>query len=546
MTAERPYAFISYSHRDGDRVIPLLEHLENRSVSLWYDQGIEVGSEWPEFIAQALVGAQCVIAFITPNSVASQNCRREINFAISKGIDVVAAYLEPTELSPGMELQLNTLQALFREYYPDDGSFADALATARVLQPCIDAVGTDDARPEIPLPYVGDDVSDVDPLHGEGGQGVSSDGDFEPDTRQEAPVLKEDSPLSPCSSAVKEGSGMPSKDSSGSALAEAAAAPSGRKAAKSSKKLLAAILALLVVIGCCVGGAFAVDASKSKTYTDESGSVVDGKGNIYSRPLAIGDQDLVGNWKAISVEDNGSMECGAHTGGRLGFTFEGTYYGSMFQPDGFSTSFHAVDPIGSVSADSEGVLVSEQMDASIGDGSFTWEYQIGDLSDEMLDTVNEEDRRFLATGEKNLLTIHVTGTCKESATAVREVDSTIVLARKRANWSDDYLMQDTLPGVWADSFGNTWTFSTSKNGVSTFALTTAEGDEFEDGDVKCSIENDYSREYLVFSFEDPTATIGEQVIRGYIQSVGYAQIVLEQTDGTQLILTRSEQGESES
>ena len=39
---------------------------------------------------------------------------------------------------------------------------------------------------------------------------------------------------------------------------------------------------------------------------------------------------------------------------------------------------------------------------------------------------------------------------------------------------------------------------------------------------------------------------GKQVVKGYIQSVGYSQIVLEQTDGAQLVFTRSEQGGSES
>ncbi|MGN0261319.1 MAG: toll/interleukin-1 receptor domain-containing protein [Eggerthellaceae bacterium] len=546
MSEERPYAFISYSHRDSDRVVPVLDYLKQRGVAVWYDQGIEVGSEWPEFIAQALVGAQCVIAFITPNSVASQNCRREINFAISKGIDVVAAYLEPTDLSPGMELQLNTLQALFREYYPDDGAFADALVTARVLQPCIDAVGTGDEGAGAPTPSAGDGIPAGDVPESDGNRGVSVDDGSDPDTRQEAPVLKEDDPLSPCPSAAEEGRGLPPKDPSEGTVSEAAVAPADRKAVKPSKRLIGALLALVVIIGCCVGGVFAVDASKSKVYTDESGSVVDGKGNIYSRPLAIGDQDLVGGWQVVSVEDKGTAECGAYEDGTLGFTFEGTYFGSMFQPDDSSGTSYAIDPTGSVSADSDGRLVSDQMDASIGEGDFTWEYRISDFTDGMLDAVSAEKQRFLATGEKNLLTIHVTGTYRESATAVREVDSTIVLAKKCWNWSDGYLMQDTLPGVWTDSFGNTWTFSTSKNGVSTFALTTADGGEFEDGSVSCSVENDYSREYLVFSFEDPSATMGEQVIRGYIQSVGYSQIVLEQTDGAQLILTRSDQGESDS
>lgn len=543
MPEERPYAFISYSHRDSDRVMPVLERLKCQGVAVWYDQGIEVGSEWPEFIAQALVGAQCVIAFITPNSVASQNCRREINFAISKGIDVVAAYLEPTDLSPGMELQLNTLQALYRENYPDEDAFVDALMAARVLEPCIDASREADA--------LAGGLS-----QGEGLMGVSPEHGIGADEGVESPASKGGSPSSSDLPAGKVGRKASSKGPSGAVALESAAAlekgaagktatGEGRKA-KSVKKILAALLALAVVASCCVGGVYAFDVSRSKTFVDETGSLVDGKGNIYSRPFLIGDADLVGNWEVISVENNGSAECGAYEDAVLGFTFEGTYFGNVFQPDDSLGTAYAIDPSGSVSADPDGRLVSAQMDASIGDGSFTWEYQIGDLSDEMLDTVNEEDRRFLAAGEKNLLTIHVTGACKESATAVREVDSTIVLAKKSWNWSDGYLMQDTLPGVWTDNFGNTWTFSTSKNGVSTFALATADGGEFEDGSASCSVENDYSREYLAFSFEDSSVITGKQVIRGYIQSVGYSQIVLEQTDGTSLVLTRSEQGESDS
>lgn len=543
MPEERPYAFISYSHRDSDRVMPVLDRLKRRDVAVWYDQGIEVGSEWPEFIAQALVGARCVIAFITPNSVASQNCRREINFAISKGIDVVAAYLEPTDLSPGMELQLNTLQALYRENYPDEDAFVEALMAARVLEPCIGAAREADA------PAGG--VS-----QGEGAMGLPSESGIGADEEAKSPALKDKAPSSSDLPAGKVTCKVSPKGSCGAAASERTpvaegvavgktASGEGRKA-KPAKKLLAAFLALAVIVGCCVGGVYAFDISRSKTFVDEAGSLVDGKGNIYSRPFLIGDADLVGNWKVISVEDRGSAKCGAYEGGILGFTFEGTYFGNIFQPDGHLETTYAVDPTGSVNADSDGQLASAQMDASIGEGDFTWAYRMSDFTDEMLDTVGEDERKFLATGEKNLLIIHVTGTCKESATAVREVDSTIVLAKKSWNWSDGYLMQDTLPGVWTDNFGNTWTFSTSKNGVSTFALATADGGEFEDGSASCSVENDYSQEYLVFSFEDSSVITGKQVVKGYIQSVGYSQIVLEQTDGAQLVFTRSEQGGSES
>ncbi|MBO4839226.1 MAG: toll/interleukin-1 receptor domain-containing protein [Lachnospiraceae bacterium] len=41
----RPYIFISYAHKDCDKVIPVLEDLNRRGYRVWYDDGIEPGSE---------------------------------------------------------------------------------------------------------------------------------------------------------------------------------------------------------------------------------------------------------------------------------------------------------------------------------------------------------------------------------------------------------------------------------------------------------------------------------------------------------------------
>ena len=59
-----PYIFISYAHRDNDRVLPLIEALQQRGYRVWYDAGIAAGTEWPEYIADRLDGSACVVAFI--------------------------------------------------------------------------------------------------------------------------------------------------------------------------------------------------------------------------------------------------------------------------------------------------------------------------------------------------------------------------------------------------------------------------------------------------------------------------------------------------
>ena len=43
-----PYIFISYAHRDKDRVLPVLRSLSERGYRIWFDEGIDPGTEWAE------------------------------------------------------------------------------------------------------------------------------------------------------------------------------------------------------------------------------------------------------------------------------------------------------------------------------------------------------------------------------------------------------------------------------------------------------------------------------------------------------------------
>lgn len=112
-----PYIFISYAHKDSDRVCPILDELAGRGYRIWYDDGIAPGSEWPEYIAEHLNNSDVVLAFISPNSIASSNCRREITFALSKKKKFIAIVLEETEMSLGMEMQLSAQQSILKYNY---------------------------------------------------------------------------------------------------------------------------------------------------------------------------------------------------------------------------------------------------------------------------------------------------------------------------------------------------------------------------------------------------------------------------------------------
>ena len=122
-----PYIFISYAHADDDRVLPVVEDLYRRGYKVWYDEGIEVGSEWQECIAAHLMQAKLVIAFISNAYIKSDNCRREMHYALTKKIKTINVFLEETELSPGMEMQIGNIFALMKYTFPSEEYFYEKL-----------------------------------------------------------------------------------------------------------------------------------------------------------------------------------------------------------------------------------------------------------------------------------------------------------------------------------------------------------------------------------------------------------------------------------
>ena len=131
-----PYIFISYAHKDMAKVLPIIEGLAEKGFRIWYDAGIEAGTEWPEYIAEHLENCAAFVAFISEAAIASKNCRREINFAIDLDKEPLAIYLEEVKLTAGMRMQLGTLQAMFYYRHPSLTSFVDSLAEAKSLQGC--------------------------------------------------------------------------------------------------------------------------------------------------------------------------------------------------------------------------------------------------------------------------------------------------------------------------------------------------------------------------------------------------------------------------
>ena len=127
------YIFVSYCHKDSEAVSLLLRRLKDAGYRFWYDEGIDPGSDWPEVIAEHLDRCDSCIAVITPNALDSHNCRREINFALRRKKPLISVFIEPVELSLGMEMQLFASQVIFK-YEFSESEFMEKLRSADCLK----------------------------------------------------------------------------------------------------------------------------------------------------------------------------------------------------------------------------------------------------------------------------------------------------------------------------------------------------------------------------------------------------------------------------
>lgn len=130
------YIFISYAQKNSAQVMRVVEQLYARGYRIWYDKGITPGGEWPEIIARHLANCSAVLAFITPEFVASVNCRREMTFADSHKKQRLSIILEETEIPLGVEFQISLHQYIKRVDFRTEDAFLNSICQCEFLDSC--------------------------------------------------------------------------------------------------------------------------------------------------------------------------------------------------------------------------------------------------------------------------------------------------------------------------------------------------------------------------------------------------------------------------
>ena len=97
-TGDEAYIFVSYAHKNMDKVFPLIRLLQQNGYRIWFDEGIDPGTEWAENIASHLEGSSFLIACMSKEYLESTNCSDELFYAREMDIPVLLIYLEPLVL----------------------------------------------------------------------------------------------------------------------------------------------------------------------------------------------------------------------------------------------------------------------------------------------------------------------------------------------------------------------------------------------------------------------------------------------------------------
>lgn len=122
--------FISYSRKDQDLVRRLYEVLTRAGREVWVDwEGIPPSAEWMAEIQRAIDAADIFIIVITPNSLASRICEKELEYASGhnkKIIPVVGADVDEKDVPD----QLRRLNWIFCRQVDDFDAGVQALTAA--------------------------------------------------------------------------------------------------------------------------------------------------------------------------------------------------------------------------------------------------------------------------------------------------------------------------------------------------------------------------------------------------------------------------------
>ncbi len=243
------FVFVSYAHKDSDKVYPIISALNEMGYNIWYDEGIPLVVDYAETLYYRIRDCAAVLLFVSEWSVKSKDVDKEIRNALSFDKKVVRVNIDDSSLPAawGYHLPSSTqyisINAEPSEFY---GKLCQAIAE------CRDPQKPADRKPQetpAPAPAPEDDYVERFPMENlppmveapESSTDKYSDSDFISDLRY---LGNFEDYAKRRASRVK---------------VKVAPTPTPKKAEKragigKNGKIIAAVLAVVLIIGAVAGG----------------------------------------------------------------------------------------------------------------------------------------------------------------------------------------------------------------------------------------------------------------------------------------------------
>ena len=120
--------FISYSHKDAETVKKIAKIIEKASnMPVWFDSSLRGGENYFSVIANQIVECNYFVFIVSDNSIMSDWCLRELEFAASERKIIVAVWLDNVSISPRIKLVIQNTHYV-NYYSTTDESFFDAIS----------------------------------------------------------------------------------------------------------------------------------------------------------------------------------------------------------------------------------------------------------------------------------------------------------------------------------------------------------------------------------------------------------------------------------
>lgn len=105
-TGKEPYLFVSYSHRDIDKVYPILDAFYDKKYRIWYDESCETGNDFRDELRQKIEKCEAVLLFVSKSSMESPFCGMEIIVARENNKKLYPIFLEDVKIPPAFSILL--------------------------------------------------------------------------------------------------------------------------------------------------------------------------------------------------------------------------------------------------------------------------------------------------------------------------------------------------------------------------------------------------------------------------------------------------------